>query len=142
MHRPPPFGPVMTRRSFPNNLVLKSFLSENRIHDDLQVVAGRGVTVEIDGAGVFEHPPQFHKADAHHRQVGHHVVSAHEMNKGPHHLHHVGGGRPDDLLKRPLGILRPVPRVVKGGDWASDGAPSGSRKSTLYVAFELNGGSR
>ena len=42
----------------------------------------RGVAVQVEGAGGFEHAVQFDQAGGHHGEVGHHVVGAQKIAQG------------------------------------------------------------
>jgi hypothetical protein len=46
---------------------------EDRVHQNFEVVAGGGIAVEIDGAGLFEDAAEFDEARGHHGEIGHHV---------------------------------------------------------------------
>ena len=47
-------------------------------------MAGGGVAVEVDGAGVFEDSAEFDEARGHHGEVGEHVGAAEEGAEGAH----------------------------------------------------------
>ena len=53
----------------PDDLVPVLILPEHAVHGDLQVVARRGVAVEVDGARVAQEPPHLQQPDGHHDQV-------------------------------------------------------------------------
>ena len=48
------------------------------VHQHLQVMAGRGVAVQVDGAGVLENAAHFQQADGHHAEVGLHPLAVGE----------------------------------------------------------------
>jgi len=51
---------------------------------DSRGMAGGGVAVEVDGAGVFEDSAEFDEAWCHHGEVGEHVGAAEEGSEGAH----------------------------------------------------------
>jgi len=51
---------------------------------DSRGMAGGGVAVEVDGAGVFEDSAEFDEARGHHGEVGEHVGAAEEGAEGAH----------------------------------------------------------
>ena len=50
-------------------------------------MAGGGVAVKVDAAGVLEDAVEFHHALCHHGEVGHHIAGS---QKGTHGLEEVG----------------------------------------------------
>src|ERR1035438_4922765 len=78
---------VMHAIPTPADFIYEIFSTKNRIAQQLEVMGGGGVAVEVEGAGGFEDAAQFDEARGHHGEVGHHVVAA---EKGVKRLHHVG----------------------------------------------------
>ncbi len=78
-------------------------------------MAGGGVAVEVDGAGLFEDAAQFDEARGHHGEVGHHVGVEEEGFEG---AHGVGDASAllDDLLVGAHGVSVPLPCVLEGVD--------------------------
>ena len=75
-------------------------------------MTGRRVAVQVDASRGLEHPPQFHKSNRHHRQVGEHVVVAQQLPKSLH-----GQGDPaarfHDFMVRGGHGLIPLPRILE-----------------------------
>jgi len=78
-------------------------------------VAGGGVAVEVDGAGLLEDSAEFDEARGHHGEVGEHVCAAEEGSEGAHGFGDAATGL-DDLLVGERGLLVPLPCVLEGGD--------------------------
>jgi len=70
--------------------------------------------MEIEGAGGFEYAVEFEESVGHHREIGHHVVLAQKTAQGLHHFRHVGVGLVQEFVKFALGLLVPMPGVLKG----------------------------
>ena len=94
-------------RSFPHNLVPEIGRAEYLVEHYLQVVAGGGVAVQVQGAGGLEHPVQLYQAGGHHHQVGHHVVVAQGLVQRAYQAHHLGRPVGNDVLVGVLRRLRP-----------------------------------
>ena len=106
----------MCRLTLPYNLVAEVFAAEDGVEDDLQVVAGGRVAVEVEAAGRLEHPVQFDQARRHHHQVRHHLVRADDLAQRAHRRRHA---RQSFLYQFVIGALRrfaPMPRILEGGD--------------------------
>ena len=76
-------------------------------------MARRGIAVQVERSGGFQHAVQFQHPHGHHGQIGHHRILA---QKGAHGAQHLGGGtvgRAQHLGKGGLGLLAPLPCVVK-----------------------------
>ena len=85
-------------------------------YQQLEVVAGGGVAMEVYAAGVLQDSVKFDHALRHHGQVGHHVVVAEE---GAHGLEEVGeltGGVGYKILIGALRFKTPGPGVLEGGN--------------------------
>ena len=78
-------------------------------------MAGGGVAVEVDGAGLLEDSAEFDEARGHHGEVGEHVCAAEEGSEGAHGFGDAATGL-DDLLVGERGLLVPLPCVLEGGD--------------------------
>ena len=50
---------IVSAITFPSDLVPKVLWAKYRVHQQFQVVAGGGVAVEVDAAGVFEDAVEF-----------------------------------------------------------------------------------
>src|SRR5262245_10119792 len=74
-------GTVMSVRASPNQLVLEILRSEYRIHQHLEVVAGRRVAVKVDRGRGLHDSAQFHQSRCHHAQVGQHVAVTEESHE-------------------------------------------------------------
>ena len=59
----------------PYDLVAEILRAEDGIHEQLEVVAGGVVAVQVDAAGWFEESFHFHDTDGHVDQVAHHGVA-------------------------------------------------------------------
>ena len=86
-------------------------------------MARRRVTMQIDTPGRLEDPPQLYQPDAHHRQVGHHVVAAEQPLEGVNGNDYLDRAGADYLVKGPLGLRPPVPGVLEGRDLRLRGLP-------------------
>ena len=82
---------------------------------DSRGMAGGGVAVEVDGAGLLEDAAEFDEARGHHGEVGEHVCAAEEGSEGAHGFGDAATGL-DDLLVGERGLLVPLPCVLEGGD--------------------------
>ena len=78
-------------------------------------MAGGGVAVEVDGAGLLEDSAEFDEARGHHGEVGEHVCAAEEGSEGAHGFGDAATGL-NDLLVGERGLLVPLPCVLEGGD--------------------------
>ena len=108
---------IVRAGTLPDDFTPEVSVPKHGVHQDLQVVAGRGVAVEVDGAGGLEDAAQLHQPRRHHHQVGHHGVAAYELPEGGHHLLDVGGRCRVQhylVLERALRLQRPLPRVGEG----------------------------
>lgn len=47
---------------------------EDRIHNSLEIVRGRGGAVQVDGSGRFEHAAHFEQPNCHEAHIGAHAV--------------------------------------------------------------------
>ena len=52
----------MRSGTLPNNFIAKELRAKDAVHEEFEVVAGGGVTVEVDGAGFFEDAAEFDEA--------------------------------------------------------------------------------
>ena len=105
--------------SSPNDLVPEIRRPKHRVHEQLEVMAGGGVAVEVDAARRLQHAAQLHQARRHHHQVGHHRVAADELAEGGDHVLHRRRHRrvADDVpLEGELRLLRPLPGVGERAD--------------------------
>ena len=86
---------------------------KDRVHQNLQVVAGGGIAMEVDGAGLFEDAAEFDEARGHHGEVGHHVGA---VEVGLEGAEGVGDATAllDDLLQSTHGLVVPLPGVLEG----------------------------
>jgi hypothetical protein len=64
-------------------------------------------------AGGFEDAMQLEQPVRHHREIGHHVVFAQKAAQGFHHFRHVGIRLVQQFIKFALGLLTPMPCVLK-----------------------------
>ena len=74
--------------------------------------SGRG-QFQIERAGGFEDAVEFEQAVGHHGEVGHHVVLAEKGAERLNHLRQSGVRAVDDLVVFALGLLVPMPGVLK-----------------------------
>ena len=117
-----PYGTKITFRVIvagstpPRNLVSKILFAKDRVHEQLYVVAGGEVAVEVDAAGVLEDAVEFNHTLGHHGEVGHHVVVAEEGAHGLEQVGELAGSVGYDVLIGTLGIKAPMPGVFEGGD--------------------------
>ena len=109
-------GIAMRASSFPNYLGPEIRCSKHSIHQQLQIVAGGGVAVEVDAAGGLEDAVELDHPLGHHGEVGHHVVLAEELAQGGEEAADLVGSASDHVLVGGLGLPAPVPGVLEGGD--------------------------
>ena len=105
---------AMSASPFPNELVPKMPRPEHGVHEQLEVVAGGGVAVEVDAAGRFQDAVQLNHALRHHGEVGHHVVLAEERAHRLYEVRELPRPVGHDILVGVLGLHAPVPGVVEG----------------------------
>src|SRR6266487_2498558 len=98
---------------FPNDLASKVHSSEDRIKQQLEVMGGGRVAVEVERAGGFEDTAQFDEARGHHREVCNHVAAAEKSVEGLHHVGDFAGLFRDGVVGFP-GFDVPMPGVFKG----------------------------
>ena len=109
-------GVVVGIRAFPDNLITEVLWPEDRIEDDLQIVARRRIAMQIQAARRPQHPVQLHQSCRHHHHIGHHLVLADELAQRPHHLPYVRRRMGDQSVISLLGRPVPVPGVLEGRD--------------------------
>jgi len=104
-------------------------------------MAGRGVTMQVDGAGHFQNAMQLNKARSHHGKVSHHVAvpekrfeRLHDLGDAPTRFHH--------FLLGSFGFDVPFPSVFKSSDLRTGTAAVLLRKKDVVVLATINGGSR
>src|ERR1035441_9518818 len=68
---PKSFCAVVGTCAFPDDFTPEIIFSHDRIAQQLEVMGGGGVAVEVERAGGFEDAAQFDEARGHHREVGH-----------------------------------------------------------------------
>lgn len=56
----------MAASALPDNFIAIVLSAKYSIHDDLEIMTGGGVAVQIQAAGGFEDAVQFHQAGGHH----------------------------------------------------------------------------
>ena len=89
--------------------------AENGVHQNLEVMAGGGIAVQIDGAGLFEDAAEFDEARGHHGEIGHHVGVEEEGLEGAEGVGDTAALL-DDGLVGALGVDVPLPCVLEGVD--------------------------
>ena len=72
--------------------------------------------MQVEAARGLEYSMELHQARGHHHQVGHHLVSPHELAQRTNHLSYVRGRFRHELVIGALGILRPMPGILECGD--------------------------
>ena len=77
----------MCRGALPSDLGHEIGHTIDAVHQQLEVVAGRRIAVQVDGAGVFQHAAHFQQAHGHHAEVGLHSLAVGEAG-GLEHLVH------------------------------------------------------
>ena len=106
---------AVSTASLPDNLASMPLGAEYRVHQHLQVVAGRRIAMQIDRPRHLEHAMQFDQARGHHREIGHHVAVAKEGAESAHGFRDTSTAL-DDFLVGALGVHVPLPRVLEGHD--------------------------
>ena len=97
----------------PTNFRTKTRLPKHRIQQNLQIMARRRITVQIEAPRGLQHPVQFDQPHGHHGEIGHHVIFA---QKAAHRAQHLGGGGVGAAAHRLKGIfgrVAPMPCVVE-----------------------------
>ena len=112
---------ILSGSALPDDFVLEKLGSKYCVHNELEVVAGGGVAVEVDGAGFFEDAAKLDEAWGHHGEVGEHVGAAEEGAEGSHGFGYAATAF-DDFLIGALGFEVPLPTVFEGGDLAGGAA--------------------
>ncbi|OQA13287.1 MAG: hypothetical protein BWY63_03521 [Chloroflexi bacterium ADurb.Bin360] len=110
------FRIAMCAGAFPDDLVAKVLRSKDGIEDDLEVVARRGVAVEVEAAGGLEHPVQLDQTGSHHDEVSQHLVGADEVPQCGDHPADVIWGFLYQVSVDALRRGAPVPGVIEGFD--------------------------
>ena len=87
-----------------------------RVHQQLEVVVGGGVAVEVYATCVLQDAVEFYHALGHHGQVGHHVVIAGEGTHGLEEVGELAGGVGYNILIGALRFKTPAPGVLEGGN--------------------------
>ena len=85
---------------------------ESGIHQQFEIVASGGITVEIDTASGFEHPMQFNHTLGHHGKVGHHIVLAENLSESSHQDANILWCVDCDILIGSLGFDAPMPCIL------------------------------
>jgi hypothetical protein len=98
-------------------------------------MAGGGVAVEVDGAGLLEDAAEFDEARGHHGEVGEHVRAAEEGAEGAHGFGDAATGL-DDLLVGERGLLVPLPCVLEGGDLGGGARAGINFPGFVYFSIE------
>lgn len=138
MDRPVPLRRTVCRRALPDHLIQEALYSEHRIHEHLQVVARRRVTVQVDRRRRFHGPSQFAQPRRHHHQVGQHIAGPEERTKCLHAVGHLAAGR-DQLRIRLLALLVPRPGVRERLDLPGRLAPILLGKEDVVVGVRVKG---
>jgi hypothetical protein len=76
-------------------------------------MAGGGIAVEVDGAGLFEDAAQFDEARGHHGEIGHHIGAVEVGLEGAEGVGHAATLL-DDLFQSALRFDVPLPGVLEG----------------------------
>lgn len=102
--------------ALPDDLIPEILKAKDGVQDDLQVMAGGGVAMEVEAAGGFEDAVQLDEAGGHHDEVGEHGVFADDEAKGGEEV--IDGARVglEDVEVGLFGGGAPVPGVIEGGD--------------------------
>src|SRR6266536_757374 len=80
---------VRVRRSaLPCDFISILVNAKNSIHQHLQVVARRGVTVQVDRTSFLQYAPKFDETWCHHCEIRHHVTATEECMKRNHYFRH------------------------------------------------------
>ena len=110
---------AVTARSFPHDLASVVIRPEDAVHQQLQVVAGRRVTMYIDTPRRLQDAAKFDKARNHHHKVSHHRAGFEERVECGRQRHDilgnwVSGDSPvNDTVVRGVSFCTPRPRVLK-----------------------------
>ena len=81
-----PFQIHEAKRVVPDNLISEVPGSEHGVHQELEVVAGRRIAVEVNASGRLEHAAHFEKSDGHHDEVGLHARAVRETRRADHRV--------------------------------------------------------
>jgi hypothetical protein len=100
-------------RTLPRNLIAEMYRRKHRIQEQLEIMTSGRVSVEIDAASRFHHPPKLDEPRGHHGKTREHITPAKERTKGLHDLGNLAATL-NNLLKRFSGRLIPASCIVKG----------------------------
>src|SRR5665213_2455596 len=118
--------------SLPDNLGMEHLWTECCIHEELEVVAGGRVAVEVDRTGVLEDAAKLDEARGHHGEVGEHVRAAEEGAEGAHGIGDAAALL-DDLFVAAGSFFVPLPGVLEGGDLGGGARTVLFRKKDVVV---------
>ncbi len=109
---------VVRAAALPDDLIAEVAGTENRVQQELQVMAHRRIAVQVQGPGRLEHPVQFHQPRRHVHQVRHRVALGQQPVQRPQRRR----GRPGQFFRQRVSLVQvigcgtPVPGVVKRPD--------------------------
>ena len=99
----------------PDDLVAEVLRPEDGVEQDLEIVPGRRIAVQVKRAAALEHASQLDEPRGHHRQVGQHVCFAEQLAKRPQSVRNAASRR-ERLLKRGGRGVVPAPRILERSD--------------------------
>ena len=98
--------------TLPNDLIPKIPPPEDRVHDGLEVVGGRGIAVQVDGARRLEHAAHGEQADGHEAHERAHAVGV-RISGALDGLHEAGVIVGDLVHPVLVHVALPGPSVLK-----------------------------
>ena len=118
------------RSPFPDDFIAEVLSCKDRIQQQLEIMRGRRVAMQVERTGGFENAAEFDQARGHHGEVGHHVVGAQERVECLHDLADFAGLE-NQLLIDLLAFLVPLQVSSKARIWLAASVPSFSWKKAL-----------
>src|SRR3990170_4171876 len=100
---------------FPDYFISKVPCSEYRIHQHLQVMACRWITMKVNAPSRLQRSPHLYKTRSHHRKVGEHIVFAKEGAERDHYLRNLPA-LPYDIIERFRRRHIPMPSIFERFD--------------------------
>ena len=114
MNGPVAPGAIVSMRSLPDDLVSKVLWSENVVEKQPEVVACRGVTVNVQRAVVFEKAVQLSQPWSHLYQVSGRWIWAERAREGSYKVRYGRRQRLTQIVERVARFIGPTPSIKEG----------------------------
>src|ERR1035437_2520972 len=102
-------------RPTPDDFISEILWSKHRVHQHLQIVTRRAITVQINRSGYLQDALELDQTRGHHGQISHHVAVAEEGAEGAHGFGYAAASL-DNLLVGALRVRVPLPCIFEGHD--------------------------